>query len=431
MDGIRAAVESMQQEELRLRDERIDEMAHAYTVSVLSGILTGVTGALFSFAVAYLLWRLIANRRQQEWLQSAQIALSKITAGEQRLDQLSDNTLRFLAESLDAQVGAFFSRDGDAFRRTGAYGLPAGAAVPEKFERGDSLLAQAAHDNRTFAIHNVPDNYLAFGSSLGRSKPRNLLIVPISDEGEVNAVIELGFLQAIDRDATELFERVSETIGVAIRSVKFRAHLQNLLEETQRQSEELQSQGEELRVSNEELEEQGRALRESQGRLENQQAELEETNAQLEEQTQLLEAQRDEITRAKETLETRAQELDQASRYKSDFLANMSHELRTPLNSSLILAKLLADNAGGNLTEEQVKYAATIESAGNDLLALINDILDLSKIEAGHMDMRLETIGMKEIVDDLSRVFAPMAEYKGLEFRIEIFPGCPDSIEIR
>ena len=222
---------------------------------------------------------------------------------------------------------------------------------------------------------------------------------------------------------------MSETIGVAIRSVKFRAHLQNLLEETQRQSEELQSQGEELRVSNEELEEQGRALRESQGRLENQQAELEETNAQLEEQTQLLEAQRDEITRAKDTLETRVHELDQASRYKSDFLANMSHELRTPLNSSLILAKLLADNAGGNLTEEQVKYASTIESAGNDLLALINDILDLSKIEAGHMDMRLETIGMKEIVDDLSRVFAPMAEYKGLEYRIEVFPGCPDSIE--
>jgi signal transduction histidine kinase len=146
-----------------------------------------------------------------------------------------------------------------------------------------------------------------------------------------------------------------------------------LLQETRRQAEELQAQSEELRVSNEELEEQGRILRDSQARLEAQQAELEETNAQLEEQAQTLERQKIELTVAQSTLAHRAEELSRSSQYKSEFLANMSHELRTPLNSSLILAKLLADNRPGNLTSEQVKFAQTIYSAGNDLLQLIND----------------------------------------------------------
>ena len=214
-----------------------------------------------------------------------------------------------------------------------------------------------------------------------------------------------------------------------MRSANYRAHLQNLLEETQRQSEELQSQSEELRVNNEELEEQSRALRESQARLEQQQAEMEQTNAQLEEQTQLLETQRDDISRAKATVQLKAQELEQASQYKSDFLANMSHELRTPLNSSLILAKLLADNAQGNLTPEQIKFAQTIQSSGNDLLALINDILDLSKIEAGHMEVRPESLTIERLVNDLTRSFEPVAKQKGLALVMHIAPGCPNIIE--
>ncbi len=204
--------------------------------------------------------------------------------------------------------------------------------------------------------------------------------------------------------------------------------MQNLLEETQRQTEELQAQGEELRVSNEELEEQSRALRESQSRLENQQAELEQTNSQLEEQTVLLEAQRDEASRAKSAMEKQARELEQASRYKSDFLANMSHELRTPLNSALILAKLLADNLGGNLTNEQVQYAEAIQTAGNDLLELINDILDLSKIEAGRMEISPETVRIADLLEDLGRTFEPLAQHKGLALRLQALAGCPESL---
>ena len=201
------------------------------------------------------------------------------------------------------------------------------------------------------------------------------------------------------------------------------------LEETQRQSEELQAQSEELRVSNEELEEQSRALKESQARLEQQQAELEQTNAQLEEQAQQLETQRDDLARTTAAVQLKARELEQASQYKSDFLANMSHELRTPLNSSLILAKLLADNPEGNLTDEQVKYAKTIQSSGNDLLNLINDILDLSKIEAGHVEIRPETVSLERLVKDIRQVFQPIAQEKNLAFEIDIAPECPATID--
>ena len=196
-------------------------------------------------------------------------------------------------------------------------------------------------------IRDVPDGYLTVGSALGQDKPRHLVISPASVDGAVNAVVELGFISPVDEDVIALLEQASESIGVAVRSANYRAELQNLLEETQRQSEELQVQSEELRVSNEELEEQSRALKESQARLEQQQAELEQTNAQLEEQAQQLEAQRDDLARTNAAVQLKARELEQASRYKSDFLANMSHELRTPLNSSLILAKLLADNPDG------------------------------------------------------------------------------------
>ena len=184
-----------------------------------------------------------------------------------------------------------------------------------------------------------------------------------------------------------------------------------------------------MRVSNEELEEQGNALKESQARLELQQVELEQTNSQLEEQAQTLEGQRDELGRAAASLELKARELEQASQYKSDFLANMSHELRTPLNSLLILSKLLADNSNGNLSEEQVKFARTIESSGNDLLTLINDILDLSKIEAGHVEIEAAPVATERLAGDLRKVFEPVAQQRGLELDITVAPDAPRSIE--
>ena len=290
------------------------------------------------------------------------------------------------------------------------------------------MLGQSAAEGRQLVVADVPDGYLAFGSALGQHKPRHLIISPGAVDGTVNTVVELGFIRAVEDDAIMLLEQVSPSIAVAVRSANYRVELRNLLDETRRKSEELQVQGEELRVSNEELEEQSRALKNSQARLENQQVELEQTNAQLEEQAQQLEAQRDDLERANASVELKARELEQASQYKSDFLANMSHELRTPLNSSLILAKLLADNPQDNLTEEQVKYAQTIQSSGNDLLNLINDILDLSKIEAGHLDMRPEPLSLERLTSDLRQLFQPVAEEKKLAFEAEIGPGCPATI---
>jgi len=429
MEASRAQVELMEEGERALRLERMAEMKSAYNVTVVSGVLSGLLGTLLSGAVAYLVRRTIRTRRRQEWLQSGQVGLSGVLTGEQRIEKLGEKLLKFLTEYFEAPAGAFFTKDGDRFRRVATSGVPAAGGTPEGFDPCDGLLGQAAIDGRTFLLQDVPDGYLAVGSAFGQSKPRHLMIAPFASDGTVNAVLELGFLSPVDESVAELLSRVSESVSTAVRSANYRTRLQKLLEETQQQSEELQAQGEELRVSNEELEEQGRALKESQARLEHQQAELEQTNANLEEQTQLLEIQRDEATRAKASVQAQSRELQQASQYKSDFLANMSHELRTPLNSSLILSKLLADNPAGNLSAEQVKYAQTIQAAGNDLLSLINDILDLSKIEAGHMEMRPETVRMPQLMEDLSRTFLPVAEQKKIAFRTRINPGCPDTID--
>jgi signal transduction histidine kinase/DNA-binding response OmpR family regulator len=372
----------------------------------------------------------IRNRlmaRMEAWLQAGETKLASMISGEQRLDELGDNVLKFVVEYLDAQAGAIFMADGGRYQRCSVYAVAAGS-VPENFELEHGLLGQAAKDGRHFVVNDVPDGYLSVGSSLGESKPRHLLIKPISLEGSVNAVLELGFFKPVKDSDVALLKSVESLIGVAVRSVKYRMRLQELLEETQRQSEEVQAQSEELRVSNEELEEQGRALRESQSRLELQQAELEQINTQLEEQTQFLERQKNDLLEAKSDAERQAREVEIASRYKSDFLANMSHELRTPLNSSLILAKLLAENASGNLTPEQVKYATTIESAGNDLLTLINDVLDLSKIEAGHMEIVTEPVSLKQLVGGLQNTFEPVAGQKGLDLRIEVDPETPRSL---
>ncbi|MCE3245152.1 MAG: signal transduction histidine kinase, partial [Arthrobacter sp.] len=383
------------------------------------------------WAMALVGYLFIRNRlavRKQEWLQTGQTLLSERMGGDLRLEQLGESTLRILSEYLDAHVGAIYFEDEGSFRRFATYAVPAGG-VPERFTAGEGLLGQAVKDERIFLVRDVPEGYLSVGSALGKGRPRHLLVAPVSVDDSVNAVLELGFLHPVYEADPELLERVGQSIAVAVRSAKYRMRLEELLEETQRQAEELQVQSEELRVSNEELEEQGRALRESQVRLELQQTELEQTNSQLEEQTQLLEAQRDDLGRTQSALQAQARELEQASRYKTDFLANMSHELRTPLNSSLILAKLLADNPGGNLSGEQVKYAETIQSAGNDLLTLINDILDLSKIEAGRMDVRVERIRVSQLLESLGRTFRPVAAQKGLEYRTQVGAGAPELLE--
>ncbi|MEP6861993.1 MAG: response regulator [Deltaproteobacteria bacterium] len=347
----------------------------------------------------------------EAWVRRVQVALTTEMQGDVRLESLGEKVLRTLSSNLAAPVGAVYAVDGAQLRRIAGIALAPDAALTKKV--GEGVGGEAARGGVTVHMENLPDDYLRISSALGDGRPRALAIAPAAVDGQVVAVTELAFMRSLDDVEKRALDRVSEAIAVAIRGAKDRTKLEELLEETQRQSEELQAQQEELRVSNEELEQQSRSLQLSQGQLENQAAELEQINEQLEEQTRSLELQRDDLART-------SAELQRSSEYKSQFLANMSHELRTPLNSTLILAKLLADNREHNLNPEQIKFAQTIYTAGNDLLTLINDILDLSKIEAGMLDVRPEAIVLARLGDELASVFQPVARQKSLDLQFHI-----------
>lgn len=429
MDSIRAVLADIEREERATLNARQAEWQQAVDFSYR---VTWIGSALLLslIAVAALLAaRDHKQREQQVWLRVGQAGLTTRIQGEQRLDVLGSNLLAFLADYLDAQVGTVYIAEEDgSFRRFAAYALHE-SAQDAVIQPGRGLLGQVAKENKPLHVRDVPEGYLSVNSSLGRGEPRELLIAPATAEGVVQAVIELGFLRRVRAADHELMARASEALGIAVRASKDRTRLEALLEETQRQAEELQTQQEELRVSNEELEVQERALKESQVQMEAQQTELEQTNSHLEEQTHLLEHQKNELAKAQGVLTERAEELERANRYKTEFLANMSHELRTPLNSTLILAKLLADNPTGNLTEEQVRFAQTISGAGNDLLVLINDILDLSKIEAGKVEVNPEAIPIAPTVQMLVETMTPMAQQKGLALDASVDAGTPERIE--
>jgi len=428
MDSIRVLVDEMQTSERRLIAARTTQWQNAATVSFA---VTGGGSALLLILIAAsaaMASRDFRVRQLESWLRAGQIGLNELMQGDQPLDKLGHNVLGFLAEYLDAQVGAVLIAESGHFRRVAGFALPAGKDV-DVIRPGEGLAGQAAKANRALRIRDVPADYLPVGSSVGGGKPGELLIAPASIDGMVHAVVELGFFRATDSANQVLLDRVSESIAVAVRAAKDRSRLEELLSETQQQAEELQTREEELRVNNEELEEQGRTLRESRAQLESQQAELEQINAQLEEQAQILEHQKDELSKSYAVLTEKTADLQRANEYKSEFLANMSHELRTPLNSTLILARLLADNKEGNLTDGQVKFAQTIWSAGNDLLALINDVLDLSRIEAGKIDLAAEPVSISRTLEALNKTFQLAADHKKLIFSTTIAPGTPEQIE--
>jgi CheY-like chemotaxis protein/signal transduction histidine kinase/CHASE3 domain sensor protein len=428
MDRIRAAVVEMDSVERQQIAQHGQDWQTAAGVSLLvtlggSAILLVLMG--FAATVASKDFR---KRQFDSWLSTGQMALSERLRGDQTLEKMGNNLLEFLAAFLDAQVATVYIAEGDHFVRIAGYALSASAAM-DTVGAGDGLIGQAAKDNRALHVRDVPEGYLSIASGVGQATPSELLVAPASIDGVVYAVVELGFFGEADPAKSAFLTRVSESIAVAVRASKDRHRREELLQETQQQAEELQAGQEELRVSNEELEEQGRVLKESQAQMESQQAELEQINTQLEEQTNLLENQRDALARSHGVLTAKSTELQRANEYKSEFLANMSHELRTPLNSTLILAKLLADNKDGNLTAQQVKFAQTITSAGNDLLSLINDVLDLSRIEAGKVDVTPEAVSVAAIVDALVKTFQPAAEQKRLSFSTAVEPGVPEQIE--
>ena len=370
-----------------------------------------------------------AELRHQAWLRTGQTELSTRSAGIHSLEPLAQAVLDHVVRYVGGTVAAMYVRSDDGvLRRIGAFGFSNEEQRNMVIEPGASLASQAANENRLITVDNLPDNYMKVASSLGDAVPREVVIAPINNFGKVKGVIEIGFLHGIRERDVEFLKLIADNVGASVAAVVYRQRLQDALSETQALNEELQVQQEELRTANEELEEQSRALEESQSSLENQQAELEQTNDQLAEQALNLDMKNAALTEAQDQLRARALDLERASRYKSEFLANMSHELRTPLNSSLILAKLLSDNVPGNLNEEQVRFAQTIYSAGNDLLNLINDILDISKVEAGKLELLPEDLPLRRTVEGLGRTFEPLAKQKELQFTVTVEPNVPASI---
>lgn len=367
---------------------------------------------------------------RQAWLRSGQTELAEQLLGQLTLNLLGRNLLQFCAQYLGSVVAALYVREEHGgLKRVAAYGF---SREQEEREQsiflGEGMVGQAAQQDRLIRLDEVPADYFKVSSGLGEGVPRSVLVVPTSDDDRVNGVIELGFLRALSERDVELLELIAGNIGTAIEGARYRQRLQEVLAETQQLNEELQVQQEELKTANEELEEQSRVLKESQVHLEAQQVELEQTNEQLAEQRDAMDRKNGELNQAQVQLQERAEELQRSSKYKSEFLANMSHELRTPLNSSLILAKLLAENAEENLTAEQVQFAESIYSAGNDLLNLINDILDISKVEAGKLEVRPENASVARLVEGLRGLFQPLTADKGLEFCVELQPGAPSML---
>jgi len=428
MDQARSLAADMLTQEQDLLAGRSDAVVSAQGRS-FSVILGGLAVLAVLIVVAAMIAARDSQRREAEsWLRAGQAALAGALQGEPRLQELGALVLRFMTRQLGALAGAFYVQDeSGSLQRVAGFALAADS--PGQFAPGEGLVGEAARSGRLMHVSDVPARHLRIESTLLSAPPQRVVLVPASYEGRVNAVLELATGAVPTAAQMEMLERSRSAVGIAVNAARDRARLEELLEATQRQSEELQTQQEELRVANEELQEQSAALQESQHRLEQQQVELEQTNSRLEEQTRALEEHADRLVRSEAELRTRGEALQRANDYKSEFVANMSHELRTPLNSSLILARLLSENRAGNLTAEQVRFAQTIHSAGKDLLAIINDILDLSKIEAGKMEIERENVGLARLLENLRDGFTQMATSKGLAFSVTEAPGTPVRIE--
>lgn len=368
---------------------------------------------------------------QQNWQRAGQALLGERSVGQISIPTLGQTILDFIVHYLGASAAAFYARRSgtNGVERVASYGFRKEVEdTGQILDAGDSLVEQALLSHHVIELKDVPADYVKINSGLGDATPRFIVLVPVAHEGQTNGVIELGFLHAPTSRDINFLTLVAPNIGNSLEMALNRRRLQDSLEETQQLNEELQVQQEELRTANEELEEQSRILEESQALLENQKAELEQTNDKLIDQAVILDQKNIALNTIQIELEERATELQRASKYKSEFLANMSHELRTPLNSSMILAKLLAENAKGNLNQEQVQFANSIYSAGNDLLNLINDILDISKVEAGKLELAPETIPLQRLLDSLRLTFEPLATQKKLHFSATIETGTPLSI---
>ena len=401
--------------------------------------------------------------RHQEQIKNRLADLNDRMRGDMTLQQLGENMLNYLVPTLECQVGAFYCMDpaSETLKLSSSYAMQRRKNLASEFALGESLVGQCGLEKKQILLSRVPEDYLSISSAVGAGTPRNVLVTPIIHEDELKGVIELGAFREFSDDDLKFLSDSVRIVAVSVHTAQSRLRLAQALEQSQRQSEELeqqklamqkvnedleeqamelagsesrlQQQQEELRAINEELEAQAQALRASEESLQAQQEELRVTNEELEAQARLLAEQKAEMSRKNKVLEDlqleledKIRELEMSSKYKSEFLSTMSHELRTPLNSILILSNALAQNKKGNLDDKQIEHAQVIHSAGSDLLSLINDILDISKIEEGKMDVIIDDVSVVELGEHFRRGFTHLAESRGLSFSVELGDNIPD-----
>ncbi|MET7454675.1 HAMP domain-containing protein [Streptomyces sp. NPDC005574] len=356
--------------------------------------------------------------QEQDWLKTNLARISSLMQGHRDLPVVAELIMDELVPLVSAQYGAFYLAEDGAgrpeLRLVGSYGYPDDDTRPTRIPFGRTLVGQAARSRRIITVDELPADYVTISSGLGHVVPTALVLLPIVVEGQVLGVIELASVTAFTQTHQDFLEQLMETIGVNVNTIVANARTDELLDESQRLTAELQARSAELQSQQEELQHSN--------------AELEEKASLLVAQNRDIEAKNLQIEQARQELEARAQQLSLASKYKSEFLANMSHELRTPLNSLLILAQLLAQNPSRNLSPKQVEYAGIIHSAGSDLLQLINDILDLSKVEAGKMDVTPERVPLRQLIEYVEATFRPMTTQKSLDFTVTTAPGAPGDL---
>ena len=366
---------------------------------------------------------------RNDWLKTGIARLNEVMRGDPDLATLSTKVIAETAQYLGARVGALYILDNvdqSTLSLMGSYAYTKRKNLSNAFKSGEGLVGQAALEKQQILIKNVPEDYIKITSGLGEGIPRFICVTPFLYEDHVKGVIELGTFDEISEREMEYLSQAMPALAIAVESAHARMQLAAALEGSQRFSAKLQTQQEELKTANEELEEQTGRLRISEEMLKTQQEELQVTNEELEEKNELLGRQKREVEAARSQIQEKAEEVTLASKYKSEFLANMSHELRTPLNSLLLLAQSFADNREGNLTEEQIESARVIHGSGSDLLDLINEILDLSKIEAGRMDLHMAPASVSDLVDGIHASFDHVAREKGLDMEIKVDTGTPD-----
>ena len=356
--------------------------------------------------------------RDQDWLKTNLASIGSMMQGHRDLEIVAELIMEELAPLMGALHGTFFlteqAGEETRLRLIAGYGLRADKDAPIQYRIGQSLIGQVAKSKRLVVVDEIPQGYIKITSGLGEAPPANLVVFPLLFEGEVLGVVELASFSKFTPIQIDFLEQFAETLGISVNAIIANSRTDTLLGQSQRLTAELQARSSELQARSEELQRSN--------------ADLEDKAELLAAQKQDIEAKNAEIERARTEIEERARQFALASQYKSQFLANMSHELRTPLNSLLILARLLAQNPGRNLTAKQVEYANVIHSAGSDLLQLINDILDLSKVEAGRMDLHAERFTLAALIEDLQATFQPLTTEKGLDFEVAIEPSAPSEL---